>query len=99
MALLKERGTGSENAELTAAMQRIGQLSMENALLRARIGLPTLWSAGGRAGGRKFKPRRYRAPKSAARAAGAGNTQLTRELSAGVYRSDAVSLCDPKPKN
>jgi uncharacterized protein HemY len=37
-AALKERETDSENAELAAAMHRIGELSMENELLRARIG-------------------------------------------------------------
>ena len=37
-AALKERETDSENTELAAAMHRIGELSMENELLRARIG-------------------------------------------------------------
>jgi len=37
-AALKEREADSENAELTAALHRIGELSMENELLRARIG-------------------------------------------------------------
>ena len=37
-AALKEREADGESAELAAAMQRIGELSMENELLRARIG-------------------------------------------------------------
>lgn len=37
---LKERETGSADADLAAAMQRIGALSMENELLRARIERP-----------------------------------------------------------
>ncbi len=37
-AALKEREAEGENAELAAALQRIGELSMENELLRARIG-------------------------------------------------------------
>ena len=37
---LKERQAEAANAELAAAMQRIGELSMENELLRARIGRP-----------------------------------------------------------
>jgi transposase len=34
---LKERDTDTASAELDAAMKRIGELSMENDLLRARI--------------------------------------------------------------
>ena len=37
-AALKERETDAESAELAAAMQRIGELAMENELLRTRIG-------------------------------------------------------------
>jgi transposase len=37
-AALKERETDAESTELAAAMQRIGELAMENELLRARIG-------------------------------------------------------------
>ena len=39
-AALKEREADAESVELAAAMQRIGELSMENELLRARIGHP-----------------------------------------------------------
>ena len=35
---LKERETGAEGPELAAAFQRIGELSMENELLRAKMG-------------------------------------------------------------
>ena len=35
---LKERGTDPASDELAAAMQRIGELSMENELLRAKMG-------------------------------------------------------------
>jgi len=35
---LKERETGAEGPELAAALQRIGELSMENELLRAKMG-------------------------------------------------------------
>jgi transposase-like protein len=35
---LKERDPGTEGPELAAALQRIGELSMENELLRAKIG-------------------------------------------------------------
>jgi hypothetical protein len=34
----KERDPGTEGPELAAALQRIGELSMENELLRAKIG-------------------------------------------------------------
>ena len=37
-AALKDRAGDAESVELAAAMQRIGELSMENELLRARIG-------------------------------------------------------------
>ena len=37
---LKERETDAAAGELSAAMQRISELSMENELLRARIGKP-----------------------------------------------------------
>ena len=37
---LKEREADSADGQLTAALQRIGELSMENELLRARIGRP-----------------------------------------------------------
>jgi hypothetical protein len=37
-AALKEREADSEGPELAAALRRIGELSMENALLRAKIG-------------------------------------------------------------
>ncbi|MFN7177050.1 MAG: hypothetical protein ACK4MX_09185 [Thermaurantiacus sp.] len=37
-AALKEREAGTEGAELAAALQRIGELSMEVELLRAKIG-------------------------------------------------------------
>ena len=37
---LKERGADPANGQLAAAMQRIGELSMENELLRARIERP-----------------------------------------------------------
>jgi uncharacterized protein HemY len=37
---LKEREADAAAGELGAAMQRIGELSMENELLRARIGSP-----------------------------------------------------------
>ena len=37
---LKEREADPASDELAAAMQRIGELSMENELLRARIGRP-----------------------------------------------------------
>jgi hypothetical protein len=37
---LKEREADTASAELAAAMQRIGALSMENELLRARIERP-----------------------------------------------------------
>src|SRR5690242_1244139 len=37
---LKERETDTVSSELTAAMQRIGELSMENELLRSRIERP-----------------------------------------------------------
>jgi transposase len=36
--VLKERETDTATGELAAAMQRIGELSMENELLRSRIG-------------------------------------------------------------
>ena len=39
-AALKEREAEAESVELAAAMQRIGELCMENELLRARIGHP-----------------------------------------------------------
>jgi transposase-like protein len=35
---LKERETGADGAELAAALQRVGELSMENELLRAKMG-------------------------------------------------------------
>jgi hypothetical protein len=35
---LKARDPGTEGSELAAALQRIGELSMENALLRAKMG-------------------------------------------------------------
>ncbi len=35
---LKERGADPADGQLAAAMQRIGELSMENELLRARLG-------------------------------------------------------------
>jgi transposase len=37
---LKEREADPADGQLTAALQRIGELSMENELLRARIGRP-----------------------------------------------------------
>ena len=37
---LKERDADQADGQLAAAMQRIGELSMENELLRARIGRP-----------------------------------------------------------
>ena len=37
---LKEREADSADGQLAAAMQRIGELSMENELLRARMGRP-----------------------------------------------------------
>lgn len=37
-AALKERETDAESTELAVAMQRIGELAMENELLLARIG-------------------------------------------------------------
>ncbi len=37
-AALKDRAADAESVELAAAMQRIGELCMENELLRARIG-------------------------------------------------------------
>jgi hypothetical protein len=37
---LKERETDTATGELAAAMQRIGELSMENELLRSRIERP-----------------------------------------------------------
>jgi transposase len=37
---LKERGADPADGQLAAAMQRIGELSMENELLRARIERP-----------------------------------------------------------
>jgi transposase len=37
---LKEREGNPADGELAAALRRIGELSMENELLRARIGLP-----------------------------------------------------------
>ena len=37
---LKEREAETASTELAAAMQRIGELSMENELLRTRIGRP-----------------------------------------------------------
>ena len=53
---LKEREVDTANAELAAAMQRIGELSMENELLRARSRIPALWPAGGRGDGRGDLP-------------------------------------------
>jgi transposase len=38
---LKEREAGTEGAELAAALQRIGELSMEVELLRAKMGQPS----------------------------------------------------------
>jgi transposase len=35
---LKERETGAGGAELAAALQRVGELTMENELLRAKMG-------------------------------------------------------------
>jgi len=35
---LKEREAGSDGAELAAALQRVGELTMENELLRAKMG-------------------------------------------------------------
>jgi transposase-like protein len=37
-AALKEREADPSNAEMAAALQRIGELSMENELLRAKMG-------------------------------------------------------------
>ncbi len=37
---LKERGADPADGQLAAAMRRIGELSMENELLRARLGRP-----------------------------------------------------------
>jgi len=37
-AALKDRETDAESVELSAALKRVGELSMENELLRARIG-------------------------------------------------------------
>jgi hypothetical protein len=59
---LKERETNPADGELAAAMQRIGELSMENELLRARLGAlpqgaPALWAAGGRGDGRGDFPK------------------------------------------
>ena len=54
---LKERESDPASGELAAAMQRIGELSMEVELLRARIGgVPALWPAGGRGDGRGDVP-------------------------------------------
>jgi uncharacterized protein HemY len=39
-AALKEREGDAAAGELAAAMQRVGELSMENELLRARLGKP-----------------------------------------------------------
>ena len=59
---LKERESDPASGELAAAMQRIGELSMEVELLRARIGRPGPLAAGGRGDGRGDVPdhrRRY----------------------------------------
>ena len=48
---LKAREVDPANVELAAAMQRIGELSMEVELLRAKMERPTLWPGGGRADG------------------------------------------------
>src|SRR4028118_1857187 len=44
---LKERGADPADGQLAAAMRRIGELSMENELLRARIGRPGPLARGG----------------------------------------------------
>ena len=44
---LKERGADPADGQLAAAMQRIGELSMENELLRARIERPGPLGRGG----------------------------------------------------
>ena len=53
---LKERESDPASGELAAAMQRIGELSMEVELLRARIGRPGPLPAGGRGDGRGDVP-------------------------------------------
>src|SRR3712207_5529188 len=58
---LKECEADPATGELAAAMRRIGELSMENELLRARLGAlpqaaPALWPAGGRGDGRGDLP-------------------------------------------
>jgi hypothetical protein len=48
-----ERHDDAKERELTEAHRRIGELSMENELLRARLEKPGPWHAGGRADGRR----------------------------------------------
>jgi transposase len=69
---LKEREAETASADLAAAMHRIGELSMENELLRARLGaLPqadlSLWSGGGCADGQGRLPRQRPALRHPAR--------------------------------
>jgi hypothetical protein len=74
---LKEREAEAAGSELAAAMQRIGELSMEVELLRARIERPALWPGGGRAGERDL-PRQRPALWHPPRLPGLGRAALQR---------------------
>ena len=78
---LKEREADPADGRLSAAMQRIGELSMEVELLRARLGAlpqggPALWAAGCRADGPGDLPRQRPALRRPARLPGLGRAAL-----------------------
>ena len=50
---LREREGDAVSEELAAAMKRIGELTMENEVLRTRVELSALWPGGGRGDGRR----------------------------------------------
>ena len=84
---LKGREADAASDELAAAMQRIGELSMENELLRAKLGaLPqggqtALWPAGGGGDGFHRLARRRAALRRGARPPGLGRASLQRPRS------------------
>jgi transposase len=50
---LREREGDAVSEDLAAAMKRIGELTMENEVLRARVGHVGPWPGGGRGNGRR----------------------------------------------
>ena len=102
---LKEREADPADGQLAAAMQRIGEPSMEVELLRARLGAlpqggPTLWSAGGRADGRGDLPRERPAVRRPARLPGLGRAalQLLRRPSAEAGQQPCPGPGTPRAK-